>query len=164
MTIKEDFSISTKGGNVPRPLRFWKEASICDELLGVIDQVGYTKPSSIQRQAIPIGLQNRDIIGIAQTGSGKTAAFLIPLLEFILKQPKLNEVNCVDGPYALILAPTRELASQIEQETLKFCKPLGFNCVSIIGGHSITEQAFNLRDGAEIIIATPGTHPFSHSI
>ena len=66
--LREDFSISTKGGNVPRPLRFWNEATICTALLDVIDQVGYTTPSSIQRQAIPIGLQNRDIIGIAQTG------------------------------------------------------------------------------------------------
>jgi len=154
--LKEDFSISTKGGNVPPPLRFWKEAKICEQLLGVIDEVGYTTPSSIQRQAIPIGLENRDIIGIAQTGSGKTAAFLIPMLEGILKKPKMDETNAGDGPYALILAPTRELANQIEVETQKFCEPLGFRSVSIIGGHKIGDQAFQLRDGCEIIIATPG--------
>lgn len=78
------------------------------------------------------------------------------MLEFILKLPALDETNRQDGPYALILAPTRELAQQIEQESLKFCRPLGFNCVSIVGGHAIAEQSFALRNGAEVIIATPG--------
>lgn len=62
----------------------------------------------------------------------------------------------LDGPYALVLAPTRELAQQIERETTKFAQPLGFLTVSIVGGHSITEQSFSLRNGVEIVIATPG--------
>jgi ATP-dependent RNA helicase DDX23/PRP28 len=78
------------------------------------------------------------------------------MLVYISDLPRLSEENMADGPYALILAPTRELAQQIEQETLKFAAPMGFNCVSIVGGHAVEEQAFNLRNGAEIIIATPG--------
>lgn len=70
--------------------------------------------------------------------------------------PPLNESNAADGPYALILAPTRELAQQIEAETLKFARPLNIICVSIVGGHALEEQSFNLRNGAHIIIATPG--------
>lgn len=70
-------------------------------------------------------------------GSGKTASFVIPLLVYISELPKMSEENMSDGPYALILAPTRELAQQIEQETLKFATPMGYNCVSIIGGVSI---------------------------
>ncbi|KAI9265283.1 P-loop containing nucleoside triphosphate hydrolase protein [Phascolomyces articulosus] len=154
--FKEDFNISTKGGNIPRPIRSWSESNLPQKVLKVIEGVGYTEPTPIQRQAIPIGVQNRDIIGIAETGSGKTASFVIPLLVYISDLPKLNAENMSDGPYALIMAPTRELAQQIEQETLKFATPMGFNCVSIVGGHSIEEQAFNLRNGAEIIIATPG--------
>ncbi|KAI9205633.1 P-loop containing nucleoside triphosphate hydrolase protein [Polychytrium aggregatum] len=154
--FKEDFNISTKGGNIPNPLRTWEEAELPERLHKVINEVGYKEPTPIQRQAIPIGLQNRDIIGIAETGSGKTASFLIPMLVFITELPPLDESNQNDGPYAIILAPTRELAQQIEQETHKFCRPLGFNCVSIVGGHSIEEQAIALRNGAEIIIATPG--------
>ncbi|KAI9498901.1 P-loop containing nucleoside triphosphate hydrolase protein [Zychaea mexicana] len=154
--FKEDFNISTKGGNIPRPIRSWSESNLPQKVLGVIEGVGYTEPTPIQRQTIPIGIQNRDIIGIAETGSGKTASFVIPLLVFISDLPKLNSENMSDGPYALIMAPTRELAQQIEQETLKFATPMGFNCVSIVGGHSIEEQSFNLRNGAEIIIATPG--------
>jgi superfamily II DNA/RNA helicase len=69
-------------------------------------------------------------------GSGKTASFVIPMLVYINDLPKLDESNMADGPYSLILAPTRELAQQIEQETLKFATPLGYNCVSIVGGVS----------------------------
>ncbi|KAK5816461.1 P-loop containing nucleoside triphosphate hydrolase protein [Linnemannia elongata] len=154
--FKEDFNISCKGGSIPNPIRKWEESTIGPQILSVIEKVGYKEPSPIQRQAIPIGLQNRDIIGIAETGSGKTASFLIPMLQFISELPKLNEQNMGDGPYALILAPTRELAQQIEQETLKFAVPLNFHCVSIVGGHSMEEQSFNMRNGAEIVIATPG--------
>jgi ATP-dependent RNA helicase DDX23/PRP28 len=154
--FKEDFNISTKGGNIPHPLRSWKESGLPDKILQIIDDIGYKEPTPIQRQAIPIGIQNRDLIGIAETGSGKTASFVIPLLVYISDLPKMSEENMSDGPYALILAPTRELAQQIEQETVKFASPMGFNCVSIIGGHDIVEQAFSMRSGAEIVIATPG--------
>ena len=154
--FKEDFNISTKGGAIPNPMRSWKESGLPKRLLDVVDQVGYTEPSAVQRAAIPIALQSRDLIGVAVTGSGKTAAFLLPLLVYISELPVLNELTKNDGPYAIILAPTRELAQQIELEARKFATPLGFTCVSIVGGHSLEEQAYNLRDGAEIIIATPG--------
>ncbi|OLY80587.1 putative ATP-dependent RNA helicase DDX23 [Smittium mucronatum] len=154
--FKEDFNISCKGGSIPNPIRSWDETNLPKNILSVIKKVGYDVPTPIQRQAIPIGLQNRDIIGIAETGSGKTASFLIPMLVYIMGLPKINESNMNDGPYSIILAPTRELALQIEQEALKFTKLLGFTCVSIVGGHSIDEQSFALRNGAEIIIATPG--------
>ncbi|KAI9027888.1 P-loop containing nucleoside triphosphate hydrolase protein [Hyaloraphidium curvatum] len=154
--FKEDFSISTKGGNIPIPLRFWRESPIPTKILDVIDKIGYKEPSPIQRQAIPIGLQNRDMIGIAETGSGKTAAFVIPMLVYINELPPITEENMTQGPYALVLAPTRELAQQIEQETVKFAAPMGFTCVSLVGGHTLEEQAFNLRNGAHIVIATPG--------
>ncbi|KNE66223.1 hypothetical protein AMAG_10461 [Allomyces macrogynus ATCC 38327] len=154
--FKEDFDISTKGGQVPRPIRSWRESSIPEPILRVIEQVGYKDPTPIQRQTIPIGLQNRDIIGIAETGSGKTASFLIPMLSFIMKLPKITEETAALGPYALIMVPTRELAQQIEVEAAKFAKPMGFRCVSIVGGHSIEEQSISLSRGAEIVIATPG--------
>ncbi|KAF2255224.1 DEAD-domain-containing protein [Trematosphaeria pertusa] len=154
--FKEDFNISTKGGSIPNPMRNWNESGLPDKLLRIIDQVGYTDPSAVQRAAIPIALQSRDLIGVAVTGSGKTAAFLLPLLVYISQLPPLNATNRNDGPYALILAPTRELAQQIEVEARKFASPLGFNTAVIVGGHSIEEQSFQLRDGAEIIIATPG--------
>lgn len=154
--FKEDFNISTKGGAIPNPMRSWAESGLPKRLLDVVATVGYTDPSPIQRAAIPIALQSRDLIGVAVTGSGKTAAFLLPLLVYISELPALNELTKNDGPYAIVLAPTRELAQQIEIEAKKFATPLGFTCVSIVGGHSLEEQAYALRDGAEIIIATPG--------
>ncbi|KAF8902053.1 P-loop containing nucleoside triphosphate hydrolase protein [Gymnopilus junonius] len=154
--FREDFSISARGGSIPHPLRSWKESTIPESILDCIERIGYKEPSPIQRQAIPIGLQNRDIIGIAETGSGKTAAFVIPMLAFISNLAPFTDDNRHLGPYALILAPTRELAQQIESEARKFASPLGLKCVSIVGGRAVEEQQFNLREGAEIIIATPG--------
>lgn len=78
------------------------------------------------------------------------------MLAYIARLPPLSDENRHKGPYALVLAPTRELAQQIEAETNKFCKLLGYKCVSIVGGKDISEQQFNMRFGAEIVIATPG--------
>ncbi|ORZ36282.1 P-loop containing nucleoside triphosphate hydrolase protein [Catenaria anguillulae PL171] len=136
--FKEDFDIATKGGNIPHPLRSWRESTIPPRILHVIDTVGYKEPTPIQRQAIPIGLQGRDMLGIAETGSGKTLTFLVPLLSFILKLPKITE----------------EMPTSVE--AMKFAAPLGYSCVSIVGGHAIEEQSFALSRGCEIVIATPG--------
>jgi ATP-dependent RNA helicase DDX23/PRP28 len=154
--FKEDFGISTKGGLIPNPMRNWQESGLPQRLLEIVDSVGYKEPTPIQRAAIPVALQARDLIGVAVTGSGKTAAFLLPLLVYISDLPPLTETNKNDGPYALIIAPTRELVQQIETEARKFAQPLGFRVVSIVGGHSLEEQVFSLRNGAEIIVATPG--------
>merc|ERR1712142_1217938 len=155
--FREDYNISIKGGNVANPIRQWRESSIPEAILDIIDNVGYKEPSPIQRQAIPIGLTNRDIIGVAETGSGKTAAFLIPLLVWIQSLPKQTRIEEADqGPYAIIMAPTRELAQQIEEETNKFGEPLGIRTVAVIGGLSREDQGFKLRLGCEVVIATPG--------
>lgn len=155
--FREDYNITIKGGKIPEPIRSWKESGIQKELLEIIDKVGYKDPTPIQRQAIPIGMQNRDIIGVAETGSGKTLAFLIPLLSWIQSLPKIERNEDADqGPYAIILAPTRELAQQIEEETVKFGQPLGIRTVVVVGGLSREEQGFRLRMGCEIVIATPG--------
>ena len=155
--FREDYNIQIKGGNIPNPIRHWKEATLPQEILEIIDKVGYTEPTPIQRQAIPIGLQNRDIIGVAETGSGKTAAFLLPLFVWIQSLPKMTRMEEADqGPYAIIMAPTRELAQQIEDESNKFGASLGIRTVAVIGGLSREDQGFKLRMGCEVVIATPG--------
>ncbi|XP_001602070.1 probable ATP-dependent RNA helicase DDX23 [Nasonia vitripennis] len=155
--FREDYNITIKGGRIPDPIRSWKESGFPKEILDIIDKVGYKDLTPIQRQAIPIGLQNRDIIGVAETGSGKTLAFLIPLLLWITSLPKIERTDEVDqGPWSIILAPTRELAQQIEEETNKFGQPLGIRTVVVVGGLSREEQGFRLRMGCEIVIATPG--------
>ncbi|XP_065053585.1 probable ATP-dependent RNA helicase DDX23 [Rhopilema esculentum] len=154
--FREDFHISCKGGNIPKPIRYWKESGLPRDILDIIDDLSYKDPTPIQRMAIPIGLQNRDIIGIAETGSGKTAAFVIPLLVWIMGLPASERDTGDQGPFAIILAPTRELAQQIDEETQKFAKKLGIRTVNIIGGLSREDQGFQLRMGCEIVIATPG--------
>ena len=154
--FREDFNISYKGSKLPRPMRNWQESKLGTELLRAIEKVGYKKPSPIQMASIPLGLQQRDVIGIAETGSGKTAAFVLPMLAYISRLPPLTEENEAEGPYAVVMAPTRELAQQIEDETLKFARYMGIKVVSIVGGQSIEEQGFKLRQGCEVVIATPG--------
>lgn len=90
--FREDFSISARGGQIPHPLRSWVESDIPKPILDVVATIGYKEPSAIQRQAIPIGLSNRDVIGIAETGSGKTAAFVIPMLAFISSLPPFTDI------------------------------------------------------------------------
>jgi ATP-dependent RNA helicase DDX23/PRP28 len=155
--FREDFDIRVQGGRATLPLRFWNEANFPDEINKALVDVGYEKPSPIQRQAIPIGLEGRDIIGIAETGSGKTAAFLIPLLCYMLKLPANQIGRCADeGPLAVVMAPTRELALQIEEECKKLCKYTGFDTVCVVGGQAIEEQSYKLRKGVEVVIGTPG--------
>ncbi|XP_059285626.1 DEAD-box ATP-dependent RNA helicase 21 isoform X1 [Lycium ferocissimum] len=154
--FREDHNISYKGSRIPRPMRNWVESKLTNELLKAVERAGYTKPSPIQMAAIPLGLQQRDVIGVAETGSGKTAAFVLPMLTYITRLPPLSEENEAEGPYAVVMAPTRELAQQIEDETVKFAHYLGIKVVSIVGGQSIEEQGFRIRQGCEVVIATPG--------
>ena len=103
-------------------------------------------------QAIPVAFSGRDIIGIAKTGSGKTAAFLWPALVHIMDQPELEPG---DGPIALICAPTRELCQQIFVEARRFGKVYNINVVAVFGGGNKYEQSKALQEGAEIVVATP---------
>lgn len=140
------------------PIRNWREASLPDPLLRAVQAAGYDRPSPIQMAAIPLGLAQRDVIGVAETGSGKTAAFALPMLSYCLKQPPMagDERVASDGPYALVMAPTRELAQQIEEETRKLARFTPFRVVAVVGGQPIEEQGVKLRGGAEVVVATPG--------
>ncbi|KAL7445257.1 hypothetical protein ACHAXH_008234 [Discostella pseudostelligera] len=161
---RENFNIVVKGGKSPPPLRSFREMPvgvppIHPSLLDAIEnKLQYKTPSPIQRQAIPIGMQRRDMIGIAETGSGKTAAFGVPLCHHVLCFPPsiLNTV-AEEGPLALVMAPTRELALQINVEFGKLLSSQR-NVVSlaIVGGQSITEQATKLRNGVHVVVGTPG--------
>jgi|TARA_B110000977_G_scaffold145615_1_gene184746 ATP-dependent RNA helicase DDX23/PRP28 len=154
--FREDHNITTKGGRLPMPMRSWAEANMPDEIIRAIKKVGYEKPSPIQMASIPIGLLKRDVIGVAETGSGKTCAFVVPMLKYIMDLPVMSDEVATKGPYALVMAPTRELAQQIEQETEKFARFLNYRVVSVVGGQDIEQQGFKLRKGCEIVIGTPG--------
>ncbi|MDB6080918.1 MAG: hypothetical protein JWO53_190 [Chlamydiia bacterium] len=123
------------------------------ELLKAINEQGYSKPTPIQEQAIPIILTGCDLLGGAQTGTGKTAGFTLPLLERLKRKAKNSGERHVR---ALILTPTRELAAQVGESVATYGKYLPFKSTVIFGGVNINSQIRSLRNGVDIIIATPG--------
>jgi ATP-dependent RNA helicase RhlE len=127
----------------------FQQFSLDPRIVAGIRAVGYTTPTPIQQQAIPVVLQGRDILGLAQTGTGKTAAFVLPILHRLLQRP-------VRGVRALIVAPTRELAEQIHDVTTEMGRNTGLHSVTVYGGVSKTNQVAALRHGAEIVVACPG--------
>jgi ATP-dependent RNA helicase DDX46/PRP5 len=145
--------IKIRGKRCPRPIRRWTQCGLDSRVLEVIRRAGYERPTPIQAQSIPAVMAGRDIIGIAKTGSGKTVAFLLPMLRHVLDQRPLGPT---EGPVALVMSPTRELAMQIYLEAFRFARPLGLRVVCASGGAPIKEQIADLRRGAEILIATPG--------
>lgn len=113
------------------------------------EALGYTTPTPIQKRAIPVIFTGADLIGCAETGTGKTAAFLLPLVDRLLAAPR-------DGVRLLVLAPTRELAAQIAANLRSIDPQERLRCASLIGGENIERQIRDLRRGASVVIATPG--------
>ncbi|KAF8577255.1 DEAD-domain-containing protein [Ramaria rubella] len=130
-----------------KPVSF-KDLGVIDPLLEALSAVSFTAPTPIQVQAIPAALEGRDIIGVAETGSGKTAAFALPILQKLWEEPK--------GLFALVLAPTRELANQISQQFESLGSAIGVRTAVVIGGLDLMTQAVALAKRPHIIIATPG--------
>lgn len=131
-------------GNTAQPSFYG--LGIAPGLLKRLDELNFVEPTPIQQKAIPNAVTGEDIIGIAQTGTGKTFAFSIPMIQQISAKKKMG----------LVLLPTRELALQVEEELDKLAGSLGLKSVSLIGGASLHKQLQNLRKGVHIIIATPG--------
>jgi ATP-dependent RNA helicase RhlE len=129
----------------------FNELGLSAELLRAIDEKGYNTVTPVQRQAIPVVLKGGDVLAGAQTGTGKTAGFTLPLLHLL--QHAKRERRQVR---ALILTPTRELAAQVEQSVRDYGRFLPFRSVAIFGGVSINTQISKLRKGVDIVIATPG--------
>ena len=145
--------ITIRGKDAPVPVTKWSQCGLNATVLDVINQLGYEKPTPIQAQAIPAVMSGRDVIGVAQTGSGKTIAFLLPMFRHILNQRPLDKM---EGPISLILSPTRELATQIFKDCKPFLKVLGLRAICAYGGPPVKEQIAQLKTGAEIVVCTPG--------
>jgi ATP-dependent RNA helicase RhlE len=118
------------------------------EVLAAVHDAGYTHPTPIQSEAIPLALKGRDLIGLAQTGTGKTAAFTLPIIDRLLEGPRRTRV--------LILTPTRELAAQVEESFVKYSKGSGLSVVAVYGGVGLEPQEKALRRGVDVVVATPG--------
>ncbi|KAK9984325.1 hypothetical protein SO802_033850 [Lithocarpus litseifolius] len=149
---RKSLAIRVSGFDVPRPIKAFEDSGFSVQLMNAIKKQGYEKPTSIQCQALPIVLSGRDVIGIAKTGSGKTAAFVLPMIVHIMDQPEIEK----EGPIGVICAPTRELAHQIFLEAKKFSKSHGIRVFAVYGGMSKLEQFKELKAGCEIVVATPG--------
>uniref|UniRef100_A0A4X1V7A1 RNA helicase n=2 Tax=Sus scrofa TaxID=9823 RepID=A0A4X1V7A1_PIG len=126
----------------------FKDLGVTDVLCEACDQLGWTKPTKIQIEAIPLALQGRDIIGLAETGSGKTGAFALPILNALLETPQRL--------FALVLTPTRELAFQISEQFEALGSSIGVQCAVIVGGIDSMSQSLALAKKPHIVIATPG--------
>ncbi|KAL1558763.1 RNA helicase [Salvia divinorum] len=154
MRLNVDATVPPDSQPAPAPVESFTDMNLHTSIMKDIAFHGYTTPTSIQAQAMPVALSGRDLLGCAETGSGKTAAFTIPMIQHCLAQPPIRRG---DGPLALVLAPTRELAQQIEKEVKAFSRSLdSFKTAIVVGGTNISEQRSELRAGVNIVVATPG--------
>ncbi|KAK9167886.1 hypothetical protein Syun_000026 [Stephania yunnanensis] len=154
LRLNVDVTVASESPPAPAPIESFTDMCLNSNILKDIAFHEYTTPTSIQAQAMPVALSGRDLLGCAETGSGKTAAFSIPMIQHCLSQPPVRRG---DGPLALVLAPTRELAQQIEKEVKAFSRSLdSFRTAIVVGGTNISEQRSDLRAGVNIVVATPG--------
>jgi ATP-dependent RNA helicase RhlE len=149
--ITEFQNVSKKTGIIKLGEMNFNDIGLVAPLLKAIEEIGYTTPTEIQKQAIPKVLTGRDIIGCAQTGTGKTGAFALPILQLTSKEDSTEK-----HPRTLILVPTRELAIQIDQSITLYSKHLRIRHLVIFGGVSQQNQVAQLQKGVDILVATPG--------
>ena len=159
----EDIPVEATGSDVPNGIEDFHQVQLTDILAKNIEMAHYTKPTPVQKNALPIILARRDLMACAQTGSGKTAAFLVPILNHIFEGgPAPGTQNGYGGsrrkqfPLALVLAPTRELATQIYDESRKFAYRSRVRPCVVYGGAQVGEQMRDLDRGCHLLVATPG--------
>ena len=124
------------------------DLGLAQPLLDALHDAGYARPTPIQREAIPLALKGRDLIGLAQTGTGKTASFTLPVVHRLLGGPRRTRV--------LVLTPTRELCLQVEESVQKYSKHAPVDCIPVYGGVGYEPQEKALRRGVDVVVATPG--------
>ena len=149
----DENQITVDGDAVPRPVYTFDEANFPDYILRAMEDMGWKEPTPIQSQGWPMALSGRDVVGVAQTGSGKTASYLLPGIVHINAQPRLARG---EGPICLVLVPTRELAQQVEAVAQQFAQVSNLKVACCYGGSPRGAQIRDLERGAEICIATPG--------
>jgi ATP-dependent RNA helicase DDX47/RRP3 len=137
------------------PKKTFADLGLREELCDACHQLKFKHATPIQTQAIPLALEGRDVIGLAETGSGKTAAFVLPILQALLDKPQ--------ALFGLIMAPTRELAYQISQQIDALGSIINVKCATLVGGMDMVPQAIALSKRPHIVVATPGMQSFEHT-
>eukprot|EP00126_Sphaerothecum_destruens_P007506 Sdes_comp19880_c0_seq1m12191 len=160
--IRSKYHIEVEGEDIPPPILSFKDMKLPKPALKVLKHKNISNPSLIQIQGLPVAFSGRDMIGIAFTGSGKTLTFILPIILFALEQEKKLPFESSEGPYGLILGPSRELARQTLNEILLFAdefRKYGYPSLRValcVGGIDIREQLDVIRRGVHIVVATPG--------
>ncbi|KAL7486930.1 hypothetical protein ACHAW6_012526, partial [Cyclotella cf. meneghiniana] len=156
----DSIPVETSGTDIPDPIEVFDPAVITEDLYRNVQLCGYTKPTPVQKWSIPIASASRDLMACAQTGSGKTAGFLFPIIIAMLRNGGSEPPGGGRGrrvyPECLVLAPTRELASQIQEEAQKFLYCTGIASVVVYGGADVREQVRQIERGCDLLVATPG--------
>jgi len=147
----EQHSVSIHGRDAPPPTLQFKDAALPDNILSSLHSNGMREPTPIQAVSLPIAMSGRDMVGIAQTGSGKTLSYVLPALSHVIN--KAAGSHCTQ---ALVMAPTRELAQQIQTVARTFTGSSGLKTVAVYGGASVNRQAVDISRGMDMCIATPG--------
>ena len=148
ISSSEDEHDSLQLSNDVQSRKTFSDLGVMDQLCEACTKLGYSEPTPIQTEAIPLALQGRDVIGLAETGSGKTAAFGIPMLQRLWEKPQAF--------YGLVLVPTRELAYQISQQLEALGSEISVRCTVLVGGMDMVPQSISLGKKPHIIVATPG--------
>nr|XP_055180861.1 probable ATP-dependent RNA helicase DDX41 isoform X2 [Nyctereutes procyonoides] len=160
--VRKKYHILVEGDGIPPPIKSFKEMKFPAAILRGLKKKGIHHPTPIQIQGIPTILSGRDMIGIAFTGSGKTLVFTLPVIMFCLEQEKRLPFSKREGPYGLIICPSRELARQTHGILEYYCRLLQedssplLRCALCIGGMSVKEQMETIRHGVHMMVATPG--------
>jgi ATP-dependent RNA helicase RhlE len=156
VTVVQDAAVPPHPGPTNAPKPSFSALGLLPELLRAVADEGYLEPTPIQAQAIPLVLQRRDVMGAAQTGTGKTAGFALPILQLLSPQASTSLSPARHPTRALILTPTRELAAQIEESVRVYSKYIPLRTTVVFGGVDIGPQMKVLHGGVEILVATPG--------
>jgi ATP-dependent RNA helicase RhlE len=138
------------------PAMAFAQLQLADKLARAVAEMGYERMTPIQAQAIPVVLTGQDVMGAAQTGTGKTAAFTLPLLQRMLKHENASTSPARHPVRALVLLPTRELADQVAQQVKLYAKYTDLRCAVVFGGIDMKPQTAELKKGVEVLVATPG--------
>eukprot|EP01083_Nonionella_stella_P125548 379743_1 len=159
----DNIPVEVSGENTAPPIANFNEIdNIHPQLLWNIKRCGFTVPTPVQKYAFPIGISGTDLMSCAQTGSGKTAAFLLPMIQQLLESGGAGQSSIQDGyrsifaPVGIILSPTRELTIQIHKHARKFLYRTGMRACVVYGGASISDQFRDMERGVDVVVATPG--------
>ncbi|TYJ13825.1 hypothetical protein E1A91_A10G076300v1 [Gossypium mustelinum] len=153
--LRNKLEIHVKGGVIPVPVLAFSSCGLPQKLLQNIETAGYVMPTPVQMQVIPAALDGQSLLVSADTGSGKTASFLIPIISLCAKLYPNNNSN-IRKPLAVVLTPTRELGIQVEDQAKLLGKGLPFKTALVVGGDPIARQLYRIQQGVELIIGTPG--------